>query len=172
MISAAQLLAIMPHAATPQTYAPLLADAMDRFRINTPQRVAMFVAQIAHESGELRYVRELASGTAYEGRLDLGNDHPGDGVLYKGRGLIQITGKANYRRCGEGLGLPLVARPELLEVPQNAAASAAWFWFDRTLNRYADTDYFGACTQSINGRFNGLDARIGYWLRARKVLGL
>ncbi len=88
----------------------------------------MFIAQIAHESGELTYVQEIASGKAYEGRKDLGNTQPGDGIRYKGRGLIQLTGRANYEKYGQLMGLDLINNPELLEEPEFAALSAAYFW--------------------------------------------
>lgn len=149
-----------------------LSEAMSEFEINTPKRIAAFVAQIAHESGSLQYVRELADGFVYEGRGDLGNTSTGDGVKYKGRGLLQITGKANYRTCGSALGLDLVAFPALLEEPRNACRSAGWFWKTRNLNRLADADQFGALSRAINGGWNGLDDRISHWLRARKVVGL
>lgn len=115
----------------------------------------MFLAQIGHESGELRYVRELASGSNYEGRKDLGNTQPGDGVRYKGRGLIQITGRRNYALCGLGLDLPLLENPELLEVPENAAMSAGWFWHNNNLNALADLNLFDKITRRINGGNNG-----------------
>src|SRR5258707_58804 len=112
-----------------------LRDAMREFSIDaSPEREAAFLAQIAHESGELRYVHEIASGEAYEGRHDLGNTEAGDGVRFKGRGLIQVTGRANYAACGLALDLPLLFHPELLESPDNACRSAAWFWDKHGLN--------------------------------------
>lgn len=145
---------------------------MAEFEIDTPKRQAAFLAQVAHESGSLRYVRELADGSAYEGRVDLGNTSTGDGIRYKGRGLLQITGKANYVACGTDLGLDLLRFPELLEQPVNASRSAGWFWKKKDLNRFADTDQFGSLTRAINGGYNGLDDRIRLWLNIRKVLGL
>ncbi len=124
-----ELLRVMPHAGERvNTFAAPLTAAMAEYGIDTPQRKAAFLAQLAHESGSLRYVREIADGMAYEGRKDLGNVQPGDGPKYKGRGLIQITGRANYLSCGAALGLPLVDHPELLEEPSNACRSAGWFW--------------------------------------------
>lgn len=128
---------------------------ISRYEINTPQRIRMFLAQVGHESGELRYVRELASGAAYEGRKDLGNTSPGDGVKYRGRGLIQITGKSNYAICGLALDLPLIDRPELLESPMNAAMSAGWYWHNKNLNSLADLNLFDTITRRINGGNNG-----------------
>ena len=147
-----------------------LNDAMREFAIDNPLREAAFIAQIAHESGELRYVRELASGEAYEWRRDLGNTEEGDGVRYKGRGLIQITGRANYRACGDALGVDLVAHPELLEQPVLACRSAGWFWESRGLNELADNGSFQAITRKINGGLNGLQDRLAYWERAKEAL--
>lgn len=145
---------------------------MAEFGIDTPKRQAAFVAQVAHESGSLKYLKEIADGSAYEGRADLGNSSPGDGPRYKGRGLLQVTGKSNYRACGVGLSLDLIAFPQLLEEPKNACRSAAWFWQSRGLNHFADNDLFGALTKRINGGYTGLDDRIQHWLKARKVFGL
>lgn len=168
-----QLAQVMPFAGTRGTnFAPHLNAAMAEFSIDTPQRQAAFLAQIAHESGSLKYVKEIADGSAYEGRKDLGNTSPGDGPRYKGRGLLQITGKANYRACGAGLGLDLVSFPQLLEQPDNACRSAGWFWQSRGLNHFADKDLFGSLCKRVNGGYNGLDDRIQHWLRARKVFGL
>lgn len=169
---------IMPFAgARADTYAEPLTNAMIEFMIDSPKRQAAFLAQIAHESGSLRYVKELASGTDYDTgqkAADLGNtpEADGDGQRYKGRGLIQITGKANYRNCGKALGLDLLTQPELLEQAAPACRSAGWFWKSRNLNDLADKDQFCALTRKINGGFNGLDDRIKHWLLARRVLGL
>lgn len=151
--------------------APLTA-AMAEFGIDTPARRAAFLAQVAHESGSLRYVREIADGSAYEGRMELGNTEPGDGPKYRGRGLLQITGRANYASCGIALGLPLVDHPELLETPENASRSAGWFWKLKGLNQYADRNMFATLTKLINGGYNGLDDRLACWLTARKALGI
>lgn len=172
-LTADKLREIMPHAGKrADVFAEPLSAAMTLYAINTPKRQAAFLAQIAHESGSLLYVKELASGALYEGRADLGNTQPGDGVRYKGRGLIQVTGRSNYAACGKALGIDLIAHPEMLEQPQAACSSAAWFWDSRLLNRFADEDKFGALTKAINGGYNGLDDRLQHWLRARKVLGL
>ncbi|HYE70610.1 MAG TPA: glycoside hydrolase family 19 protein [Aquabacterium sp.] len=167
-----QLLQIMPKCLAADVHADPLERAMQFAAINTPVRRAAFLAQVAHESGQLRYAEEIADGSAYEGRADLGNNEPGDGRRYKGRGWLQITGKSNYDRCGKALKLDLVASPQLLTTPENAARSAAWFWMTRQLNELADLDQFGLITRRINGGFTGLDDRIKHWLRARRVLGL
>lgn len=163
-----QLRKIMPFAGTKaDLFAAPLTEAMDEFEINTPERQAAFLAQIAHESGSLRYVKELATGGAYEGRRDLGNVEPGDGIRYKGRGLIQITGRANYRECGDALGVDLISDPSLLETPDLACRSAAWFWKSRGLNELADTGDFRSITRRINGGYNGWDDRVAHWERAK-----
>lgn len=167
-----QLRQIMPSSKKrADVFAGPLTKACEKFEINTPQRLAMFIAQIAHESGQLLYVRELASGQAYEGRTSLGNTEKGDGVRYKGRGLIQITGRANYAKCQAALGIPCVAHPEMLETPENASLSAAWFWKSHGLNDIADRGDFLQATKVINGGIYGLQERIKYWEKAKTVFG-
>ena len=153
-----------------EKYLPYLNNTLDEFEINTPQRIRMFLAQVGHESGQLRYVKELSSGTAYEGRKDLGNTSPGDGTLYKGRGLIQITGKSNYALASLGLGLPLLEHPELLEEPENAVRSAGWYWYKRNLNSLADMGQFKEITRRINGGYNGYSDRYKLYQRAFNVI--
>lgn len=149
-----------------------LTSAMTEFEINTARRQSAFIAQVAHETGEFRYMREIDSGAGYEGRTDLGNTQPGDGPRYKGGGGLQITGRANYDACGKALNVDLIADPSVIEVPAYAMRSAAWYWSHRGLNDLADADRFGAITKTINGGFNGIDQRIGYWLTARREFGL
>jgi putative chitinase len=171
VITLDELKQIMPYAGRrAEFYLDHLQSAMDEFDIDTPQRQAAFLAQIAHESGSLNYVKELADGSAYEGRKDLGNVRPGDGVRFKGRGLIQITGRDNYRDCGLALDLPLVDSPELLETPRNACRSAGWFWQSRGLNELADKGDFKLITKKINGGYNGYQDRVAYFTRAQQVL--
>ena len=143
---------------------------LEEFEINTPQRIRMFLAQIGHESGQLRYRKELASGAAYEGRKDLGNTTPGDGVRYKGRGLIQITGKYNYGLASLALGLPLLEKPELLEEDLNACRSAGWFWYKSNLNALADMGKFETITRRINGGLNGYSDRYKLYQRAFEII--
>ena len=173
MISFDQLVRIMPYAKQrADKFIEPLNAAMKEFDISENGiREAAFLAQIAHESGELRYVEELATGEAYEGRDDLGNLYNGDGVKYKGRGLIQLTGRANYEACGEALGLDLIACPELLEEPENACRSAAWFWQSRGLNDLADRHQFLLITKIINGGTNGWHERWKYYQKALQVIG-
>lgn len=147
-----------------------LNRTLEEFEINTPQRIRMFLAQIGHESGQLSYVRELASGEAYEGRKDLGNTEPGDGVRFRGRGLIQITGRANYALLSLALGLPLLEKPELLEEDENAVRSAGWFWYKNNLNTLADMGMFQKITRRINGGLNGYADRFKLYQRALEVL--
>ena len=162
-----------------QLWAGPITSAMDQFGIDTPARQAAFVAQIGHESGQLKFVRELWGPTLaqqkYEGRADLGNTQRGDGYTYRGRGLIQITGRSNYAQVGRALGVDFVSDPAKLEVPTWAALSAGWYWQTRGLNDFADPETpqsFTALTQRINGGINGLDDRKRLWLMARRALGL
>lgn len=169
-------------------YAPLLSDTMTEFEIDTGAREAAFLAQLLHESCCFLYTREIASGDAYEGRADLGNTQPGDGPRFRGRGLIQITGRANYLAAGEALSVDLLSNPEQLEEPELATRSAGWFWrvgaglrlsraakarlgSIRDLNELADKGDFVGITMAINGGTNGLAARQAYWTRAQQVLG-
>lgn len=174
-ITAQQLLQILPSARRQAgVFAPALNAAMDRYQIIGAKRVTAFVAQIGHESGQLNYVREIWGPTSaqikYEGRADLGNTVAGDGSRYRGRGLIQITGRANYAACGAALGIDLINHPELLEQPQYACLSAAWFWAMKGLNTLADAGEFNTITRRINGGLNGLADRLKLWAKAREVL--
>ena len=174
-ITAQQLLLILPNAGqVAGVFVPVLNTAMNRYQIVGTRRVAAFIAQIGHESGQLKYVKEIWGPTAaqakYEGRKDLGNTVAGDGSKYRGRGLIQITGRANYMACGEGLGLDLIKQPELLEKPQHACMSAAWFWATRGLNALADAGQFERITRRINGGQNGAADRQALYALALKVL--
>lgn len=153
--------------------APLEA-AMREFEIATPERQAAFLAQIGHESGGLHWAVELWGPTAaqmrYEGRSDLGNVRPGDGYKFRGRGLIQTTGRANYALTGAALGVDLLAEPELLSQPVLAARSAAWFWQAHGCNGLADVDAFEQITRRINGGLNGYPERLGLWAQAKEAL--
>lgn len=171
MLTVDQLKRILPLAGQrAEAFCQPLNDAMDEFGINTAARQAAFVAQIGHESGQFRYVRELATGAAYEGRADLGNVVTGDGVRYKGRGLIQITGRTNYTACMLALDIDCVEHPELLEQPANACRSAAWFWRTHGLNELADKGDQVRVTKRINGGTNGLADRLALFEVAKGVL--
>ncbi|WP_395600207.1 glycoside hydrolase family 19 protein [Pseudomonas sp. B19125] len=174
-ITEQQLLQILPNAGrNAGVFVPVLNTAMGRYGVVGNLRVSAFIAQVGHESGQLRYVREIWGPTAqqlgYEGRADLGNTVKGDGSKFRGRGLIQITGRANYATCGEALGLDLINQPELLEQPQYAAMSAAWFWSTRGLNTLADQEDFVKITRRINGGLTGQADRQALYDRALKVL--
>jgi putative chitinase len=127
---------VMPQSteANRQKYIEWLNYFMPKYGIDSDKEVAAFIAQIGHESGQLRYVEELASGSAYEGRKDLGNTQAGDGVRFKGRGLIQITGRFNYTQLSKDLGEDFIKHPELLSTPKYAVQSACWFWNKNKLN--------------------------------------
>ncbi len=122
-------------------------------------RLAHFMAQLIHESGGFRYMEEIASGALYEGRADLGNTQPGDGRLFKGRGPIQITGRANYRTFGKIIGIDIERNPSLAAVPSIGLHLACTYWMRRDLNRLADRDDLIGITRAINGGLNGLDGR-------------
>lgn len=155
----------------------------DKYQINTPVREINFLSQLGHESGGLFYTEELATGEAYEGRIGLGNTQPGDGVKFKGRGLIQITGRSNYKSLGNAFGIDLINNPTLLggknvkvctpDQLKYSALSAGWFWDTRKLNAIADLidikkpidqganlENFKAITKKINGGYNGLNDRL------------
>lgn len=165
---------------------PYLNPACALFAINTPMRLAAFLAQIGHESGYLVYVREIWGPTAaqarYEGRKDLGNVQAGDGKRFMGRGLIQTTGRANYCATRDGLRqlaqpsasmthVPdFEAAPELLERPVWAALSAAWYWHSRNLNALADAGEFRKICIAVNGGLNGFPDRLALYEAGKKAL--
>ncbi|MGK7880146.1 MAG: glycoside hydrolase family 19 protein [Crocosphaera sp.] len=164
---------IMPYASSSDiaTYVDPLNQTLDRFKINTAKRAAAFIAQVAHESGSLRYKEEIASGAAYEGRRDLGNTRPGDGRRYKGRGLIQLTGRHNYRKCGQALGLPLETNPQMVvKDPYTNAVVAGWYWNSRNINAAADAGDFRKVTRLINGGYTHYQDRVKFWERAKKYI--
>ena len=151
-----------------------LADALPAlcqlFDITTVERQAHFLAQLAHESDGLRTTVEYADGSAYEGRKDLGNTHKGDGRRFKGRGLIQLTGRANYAAATKALSRDFVGHPERVAEFPAAADVSGWFWDTHGLNRHADRDDVEAVTRAINGGFNGLDSRVAYLASAKTAL--
>lgn len=143
-------------------FEPLKA-CMANNEINTPLRQAHFLAQLGHESGSFRFPEEIADGSQYEGRADLGNSQPGDGKRFKGRGLIQITGRANYIAYGKARNRDFITgdNPRLLATdPTLAADCSGWYWTSRGLNPIADQDDVRRVTLKINGGFNGLDDRM------------
>lgn len=178
MITLEQLRLVMPRlpAEKAAEYLPHLVAAMEEAQINTPLREAAFLAQLAHESDQLKYWHEgwgpTEAQAKYEGRKDLGNINTGDGRRYLGRGPIQLTGRANYRACGLALGiLDLEGNPEQAATPQVGFRIAAWYWTKHKLNAYADAGDFLRITKAINGGTNGLESRQKYYVTALEVLG-
>jgi putative chitinase len=162
---------------------PFLRSAVDEFSIATPARSAAFLAQLAHESGQFRFMEEIWGPTPAQVRYEpqgtlaarLGNTDAGDGRRFKGRGPIQVTGRANYRRYGDLLGIDLVADPARAADPSVAFRIAALFWSSNGLNELADqgnADAFRQITRRINGGFNGLADRQQFFARACEVLGV
>ena len=172
MITAQQLKKIYIFATTAniEKYLQYINEYAEQYEVNTPLRMSAFLAQIGHESGQLRYVQEIASGKAYEGRKDLGNVFFGDGVRYKGRGLIQITGRANYQSLSNDLGVDFINEPEKLQSPKYAVLSAFWFWDKKNLNKWADIPDFEKITRIINGGLNGYKDRLHLYELAKKTL--
>ena len=172
---------------------PDLADWMNKtcpsYEIDTPQEYCHFLAQACHETDHFKTLREYASGTKYEGRADLGNTQPGDGPKFRGRGIFQTTGRANYLQLGikQGRRDVFINAPELLEQPQYAVWSACEFWKMRGLNDAAnqidgcmlkkkfrgsviDVSPVEFISITINGGYNGMDERKKYYAIAQKVL--
>lgn len=157
-----------------------ITAAMEAYDISTPERQAMFLANVGHESGGLKWLTELWGPTEaqkrYEGRADLGNTQTGDGFQFRGRGLLQTTGRANYRKLTERLqsrleGSPnFEVTPELLSQPKWAAMSAGDFWDMKNLNALADRGAFVDVVRRINGGINGLDERMRLYNLAKAIL--
>lgn len=146
---------------------------LSEYSINTPARWQQFLAQVAHESGGFKWAEELASGRAYEGRKDLGNIYAGDGTRFKGRGLIQLTGRHNYNVAGKQLGLDLINKPQLASSPTHAPRIAGWYWNSRGLNTLADQNSvtgYREITKRINGGLNGWKDRLHWLDKARRIL--
>jgi putative chitinase len=147
-----------------------LPASMEEYGINTNLRIAHFLAQLAHESDHFRTLEEYASGSAYEGRKDLGNIRRGDGRRYKGRGPIQLTGRANYEKYGNILGYDLIENPELAETPEVGVKIACEYWKEKNLNVWADRNDIKTITRRINGGYNGLSSREAMFSRAIKAI--
>jgi predicted chitinase len=181
MLTDSDLQQIMPRLpqAKRQLYLPFINKVMEIYEIDTPLRASAFLAQIAHESAELRYMEEIWGPTAQQKRYDpptdlakrLGNTQRGDGFRYRGRGPIQITGRANYKKYGDLLSVDLVGNPDLASTPQYAFSTAALFWKRNGLNELADVQDFITITRRINGGLNGLADRQKYYQIAKNVLG-
>lgn len=145
------------------------------FGIDTPLRLSHFMAQVAHESGGFRYMREIWGPTpvqrGYEGRKDLGNTVDGDGYRYRGRGPLQLTGRHNYRRVGEKIGIDLEANPELAELPSIGILIACRYWHDNAINAAADRNDGEKVTRLVNGGLNGFKDRMERLGKYQEVLG-
>lgn len=196
MISAAKLSTKVP--------APVMIEItsiIERFNMTNPLRLAHFLAQAAHESGNFKFLKENLNYSAdsllkvfpkyfkdktttdkyarnpekianrvYASRMGNGDEASGDGFKYRGRGLIQLTGKDNYEACGEALGADLVGDPDQVSSPKFAALSAGWFWDKNKLNQYADSNDMTTLTKRINGGTHGIDDRIARTQQAIDVL--
>lgn len=143
---------------------------LPEYNINTWLRISHFLAQCAHESAGFRTLEEYASGAAYEGRKDLGNNTPGDGRRYKGRGIIQLTGRANYRTFGKKIGKDLENKPILAMDPEISVLTACEYWNSRDLSKYADKDDILTITKRINGGTNGLKDRQDKLQKAKSAI--
>lgn len=181
-VSLEQLTKLMPRLKVDRatSFLSFLNAAMAEAGINTPIRIAAFLAQLAHESGELRYWEEIWGPTTaqkgYEGRADLGNVQPGDGYRYRGRAPIQLTGRKNYQKYGALLGVDLEKQPELASMPDIGFRIASTYWKTSGLNILADQipsdpAAFDRVTRRINGGLNGKADRDQYFATARKLLG-
>ena len=163
------LLACKVSAVKANTYAPIISAFAEDFGINNRLRVCHFFGQILHESCLLRYTEEIATGAKYEGRRDLGNTHAGDGKKYKGRGLLQITGRYNYAELTTAFKadqVDFLQNPEVLSEPIWAVKSAMWWWCKHDLNRRADENDIQRITKTINGGYNGITSRKYYFNQA------
>jgi len=177
-----------------------LNDTFSKYDISTPKRKSAFIGQCQHESGNFKTLEEnlnysvsalmrvwpsrfpdlvtaekyankpqAIANKVYSGRM--GNNNEDDGWKYHGRGLIQLTGKDNYERCGSSLGMDLIGNPDWLLDPKYAALSAGWYWNKHGLNELADAQEHGIITKRINGGTLGLDDRILKTTKALLVLG-
>jgi predicted chitinase len=159
-------------------YLPYLNASMTEAQINTDMRVAMYVAQLGHESGEFKWLEEIWGPTPQQKKYEppsdlankLGNTEAGDGYRFKGRGVIQLTGRSNYARCGADIGVDLANNPSEAATPTTAFRIAAWYWNQHRLNQYADIGDIVTCTKRINGGLYGIDQRTEYYKRALTVL--
>lgn len=182
MLTVDQLKEVMPRMArnplVAESYLQLLNSAMAEAAINTRLRICAFIAQLAHESGEFRFMEEVWGPSEAQKRYEppstlavkLGNTQKGDGYRYKGRGPIQLTGRSNYAACGKALGVDLVNHPELAAQPATGFRAAAWFWSTHGLNAKADAGDFDGITKAINGGFNGKEHRDDYYRKALAVI--
>lgn len=172
MITAATLrrMASRANAVLLDPLAAAMTEHLPAYAIDTALRAAHFLAQAAHETDGFRTLEEYASGAAYEGREDLGNTVAGDGRRFKGRGIFQLTGRANYEAMGRKLGLDLIADPSLAASPALSVRIACEYWATRRINAPADRDDLEAVTRKINGGLRGLADRRTYLERVKPLL--
>jgi len=149
-----------------------LPEYLEKYGLNTPLELAHFLAQAAHESAGFKTLQEYASGAGYEGRRDLGNVYPGDGKRYKGRGIFQLTGRANYTTMSKKLGVDLVNNPGLAATPEISVQTALEYWKSRNLSKWAKEDNVEMVTKLINGGYNGLKDRRIKLQKAKRALAL
>ncbi len=165
-----------PYLIKAEEFFSALFSAMEENGIDTTLRKAHFLAQVSHESDNFQTTEEYASGQAYEGRKDLGNTQKGDGARYKGRGLIQVTGRHNYKKyaaylTSKGWTAPLLEHPELVASDVYfTIMSAIWYWNKRGLNKWADKDDIRQITRRINGGYNGIKDRTEKYEKYIKIL--
>jgi putative chitinase len=186
LISFDQLRKVCPETAPARlaVFVDPLNASFEEFEINTAWREAAFLGQVAHESGAFRYLKEIWGPSVEQAGYEppsakagaLGNTMPGDGKRFMGRGLIQTTGRRNYRLAGDALGLDLENEPTLLEQPIHAARSAGYFWKTHRLNEKADAKQFAVITKGVNGYFGEFRAgdldRYGFYEAACAAVGL
>lgn len=170
MLTKRKLIEIMPHNPDPDRWIEILDNVIFDTNAVTIPRAAALLAQLGHESGDCRWLEELGDGAAYEKRKDLGNTERGDGMRYKGRGIIQLTGRVNYRTAGSALGIDLEKFPQLAKEPATAGRVASWYWNTHGCAALADRFDFDGVTRAINGGLNGIQDRRNRFLRALYVL--
>ena len=173
-ITAAHIRRIAPKAKDADALAASITQWAPTFGITTPLRMAHFLAQCAHETMGFVLMTEMASGRQYEWNAKLGITHAGDGVKFKGRGLLQLTGRANYQAYANSpfCNGDLMSHPDWLAKLPGAVKSAMWYWMSRGLNALADQDNVFAITRKINGGTNGLEQRKIYLTIAKANLGV
>lgn len=202
MVSTEQMKTIIPRLnwGKAEPYIPYMTSVLPNFDINIPLRKAHFLAQLAHESGGLKYASENLNYSAnalrsvfgkyfktteiaeayarkpekianrvYADRMANGNETSGDGWKYRGRGLIQLTGKYNYQSFAKDHGIDCVHNPDLILDPEIALTAACWYWKKRKINTYADADDLHMVTKRVNGGHHGILDR-QQWLDSFKKL--
>jgi putative chitinase len=184
-----------------QSYVEPMNRTFNRYIIDTPRRISMFLAQVSHESGGLTATQENLNYSAdrllvvfpkyfkdvdvnayarnpekianrvYANRMGNGSESSGDGYRYRGRGFIQLTGKSNYERFAKSMLMPLDRAVQYLTTPEGACMSAGWFWDTNNLNELADNGNLLECTRKINGGTNGLEDRQNQYTKALQIFG-